>query len=93
MAKAALIGMTRALAHEGAPLGILVNALAPGPVASELTAELGPEWAARTGAKLPLGRIGQPEEIAAAALLLAASPDGDFFVGATLSPNGGDVMH
>jgi 3-oxoacyl-[acyl-carrier protein] reductase len=93
MAKAALIGMTRALAQEGAPLGILVNAVAPGPVASELTAELGPEWAARTGAKLPLGRIGQPEEIAAAALLLATSPDGDFFVGATLSPNGGDVMH
>jgi 3-oxoacyl-[acyl-carrier protein] reductase len=93
MAKAALIGMTRALAHEGAPLGILVNAIAPGPVASALTAQLGPDWAARTGAKLPLGRIGQPEEIAAAALLLASSPGGDFFVGATLSPNGGDVMH
>jgi 3-oxoacyl-[acyl-carrier protein] reductase len=93
MAKAALIGFTRALAHEGAPLGILVNAIAPGPVVSELTAQLGEGWAERTGAKLPLGRVGQPEEIAAAALLLASSPGGDFFVGATLSPNGGDVMH
>jgi 3-oxoacyl-[acyl-carrier protein] reductase len=92
-AKAALIGFTRALAYEGAPLGILVNAIAPGPVVSDLTAQLGPDWAARTGAKLPLGRVGQPEEIAAAALLLASSPGGDFFVGATLSPNGGDIMH
>ncbi len=92
-AKAALIGFTRALAHEGAPKGILVNAIAPGPVATDLTAQLGEDWAARTGAKLPIGRIGQPEEIAAAALLLASSPGGDFFVGATLSPNGGDIMH
>lgn len=92
-AKAALVGMTRALAREGAPKGILVNAIAPGPVASDLTAQLGPDWAARTGATLPIGRIGQPEEIAGAALLLASSPGGDFFVGATISPNGGDLMH
>jgi len=92
-AKAALVGMTRALAREGAPKGILVNAIAPGPVVSELTAQLGPDWATRTGAALPIGRVGQPGEIAAAALLLASSPGGDFFVGATLSPNGGDVMH
>jgi 3-oxoacyl-[acyl-carrier protein] reductase len=93
MAKAALVGMTRALAREGAPKGILVNAVAPGPVETDLTAELGPDWPGQTGATLPLGRVGQPEEIAAAALLLASSPGGDFFVGATLSPNGGDVMH
>ena len=92
-AKAALVGMTRALAREGAPKGILVNAIAPGPVETDLTAQLGPDWAERTGAGLPLGRVGQPEEIAATALLLASSPGGDFFVGATLSPNGGDVMH
>jgi 3-oxoacyl-[acyl-carrier protein] reductase len=92
-AKAALVGMTRALAREGAPKGILVNAIAPGPVETDLTAQLGPDWAERIGAGLPLGRVGRPEEIAAAALLLASSPGGDFFVGATLSPNGGDVMH
>ena len=93
MAKAALVGMTRALAREGAPLGILVNAIAPGPVETALTAPLGAAWAERTGEGLPLGRIGRPEEVAAAAVLLASSPGGDFFVGATLSPNGGDVMH
>ena len=92
-AKAALVGMTRALAREGAPKGILVNAVAPGPVETDMTAQLGEGWAERTGAALPIGRVGQPEEIAAAALLLASSPGGDFFVGATLSPNGGDVMH
>lgn len=93
MAKAALVGMTRALAREGAPKGILVNAVAPGPVATDLTAQNGPDWAARTGAALPIGRVGRVEEIAAAALLLASSPGGDFFVGATISPNGGDLMH
>lgn len=92
-AKAALIGFTRALAHEGAPRGILVNAIAPGPVATDLTAQLGEGWADRMAERLPIGRVGQPEEIAAAALLLASSPGGDFFVGATLSPNGGDIMH
>lgn len=92
-AKAALIGFVRSLAREGAPRGILVNAIAPGPVATDLTAQLGADWAGRVGATLPIGRIGQPEEIAAAALLLASSPGGDFFVGATISPNGGDVMH
>jgi 3-oxoacyl-[acyl-carrier protein] reductase len=93
MAKAALVGMVRALAREGAPKGILVNAIAPGPVATDLTAQLGPDWPARIGATLPIGRVGRVEEIAAAALLLASSPGGDFFVGATISPNGGDVMH
>ena len=92
-AKAALVGFTRALAREGAPRGILVNAIAPGPVMTDLTAQLGAEWAARTGASLPAGRVGRPEEIAASALLLASSPGGDFFVGATISPNGGDLMH
>jgi 3-oxoacyl-[acyl-carrier protein] reductase len=92
-AKAALIGMTRALAREGAPKGILVNAVAPGPVETDLTAQLGADWSERIGATLPIGRVGQPEEIAAAALLLASSPGGDFFVGATISPNGGDLMH
>jgi 3-oxoacyl-[acyl-carrier protein] reductase len=93
MAKAALVGMTRALAREGAPKGILVNAIAPGPVATDLTMQLGPEWPDRIGATLPIGRVGRPEEIAGAALLLASSPGGDFFVGAMISPNGGDLMH
>jgi 3-oxoacyl-[acyl-carrier protein] reductase len=91
-AKAGVVGFTRALAREGAPKGILVNAIAPGPVATDLTAQLGPDWAERIGATLPQGRVGQPPEIAATALLLAG-PGGSFYCGATLSPNGGDVMH
>jgi 3-oxoacyl-[acyl-carrier protein] reductase len=91
-AKAAIAGMTRALAWEGAPLGIRVNAIAPGPIETDLVAQNTSEWRAAFLARLPAGRFGQPEEIAATALLLAG-PQGGFYVGATLSPNGGDVMH
>ena len=91
-AKAGIIGLTRALAHEAGPLGVLVNAIAPGPVETDLTRQRGPEWKARIAASLPLGRLGHPEEIAATAILLAG-PGGGFYAGACLSPNGGDVMH
>ena len=91
-AKAALLGFTRALALEAAPKGILVNAIAPGPVDTDLTRARGPEWRRAIEASLPAGRLGHPEEIAATALLLAG-PGGAFYVGACLSPNGGDVMH
>ena len=91
-AKAGIIGFTRALAHEAGPFGVLVNAIAPGPVETDLTRQRGPEWKARIAASLPLGRLGHPEEIAATAMLLAG-PGGSFYAGACLSPNGGDVMH
>ena len=91
-AKAGIIGFTRALAHEAGPKGVLVNAIAPGPIETDLTRSRGPEWKARISASLPLGRLGQPEEIAATALLLAG-PGGSYYAGACLSPNGGDVMH
>jgi len=90
--KAGIIGFTRALAHEASPLGVLVNAIAPGPVETDLTRSRGAEWKARIEASLPIRRLGQPEEIAATALLLAG-PGGSFYAGACLSPNGGDVMH
>jgi 3-oxoacyl-[acyl-carrier protein] reductase len=90
-AKAGLIGFTRALAHEAAAFGVLVNAIAPGPVDTDLMAFLSEEWKAAKRRQLPLGRFGRPEEIAPTAVLLA-SDDGAFFVGQTLSPNGGDVM-
>ena len=92
MAKAAIIGFTRALAREAAPRGVLVNAVAPGPVTTELTAARGPEWSAAIAAALPVRRMGTPEDIAATILLLAG-PGGAFYAGACLSPNGGDVMH
>ena len=69
-----------------------VNAIAPGPIDTDLVRRNSPEWRAAFEARLPAGRFGTPEEIAATALLLAG-PQGGFYVGATLSPNGGDVMH
>jgi 3-oxoacyl-[acyl-carrier protein] reductase len=91
-AKAAIVGFTRALAHAAAPLGVRVNAIAPGPVDTDLLRQRGDAFLAQFAAVLPARRIGTPEEIAATALLLAG-PHGGFYVGACLSPNGGDVMH
>lgn len=91
-AKAAIIGFTRALAWEAAPRGIRVNAIAPGPVDTDLVRQNSPQWRAAFEARLPVGRFGTVDEIAATALLLAG-PQGGFYCGATLSPNGGDVMH
>lgn len=91
-AKAAIIGFTRALAWEATPKGVRVNAIAPGPIDTDLTATMAPEDRQAFIDALPAGRFGRPEEIAATALLLAG-PDGGFYVGACLSPNGGDVMH
>jgi len=91
-AKAAIMGFTRALAWEATPKGVLVNAIAPGPIVTDLTATMTPEDRQAFIDALPIGRFGRPEEIAATALLLAG-PDGGFYVGATLSPNGGDVMY
>jgi 3-oxoacyl-[acyl-carrier protein] reductase len=91
-AKAAIIGFTRALACEAAPKGVRVNAVAPGPIVTDLTATMAPADRQAFIDALPVHRFGRPEEIAATALLLAG-PDGGFYVGATLSPNGGDVMY
>jgi 3-oxoacyl-[acyl-carrier protein] reductase len=91
-AKAAIMGFTRALAWEATPKGVRVNAIAPGPIVTDLTATMAPEDRQAFIDALPIGRFGRPEEIAATALLLAG-PDGGFYVGATLSPNGGDVMY
>jgi 3-oxoacyl-[acyl-carrier protein] reductase len=91
-AKAAIMGFTRALAWEATPKGVRVNAIAPGPIVTDLTATMAPQDRQDFIDALPVGRFGRPEEIAATALLLAG-PDGGFYVGATLSPNGGDVMY
>jgi len=91
-AKAGIAGFTRALAWEAAPRGIRVNAIAPGPIDTDLVRQNPLEFLEAFKARLPAGRFGTPEEIAATALLLAG-PHGGFYVGATLSPNGGDVMY
>ena len=91
-AKAGIAGFTRALAWEAAPRGIRVNAIAPGPIDTDLVRRRPLEWQEAFKARLPAGRFGTAAEIAATALLLAG-PHGGYYVGATLSPNGGDVMH
>ncbi|GAA1864898.1 SDR family NAD(P)-dependent oxidoreductase [Pseudonocardia ailaonensis] len=89
--KAGVVGLTRALALEAAPFGVLVNGIAPGPVDTALLNGHSDGWLRDKKASLPLGRVGQVEEIAPTALLLA-SEAGSNYVGQTLSPNGGDVL-
>ena len=88
--KAAILGMTRTLAREYASRGITVNAVAPGFIETDMTSEL-PE-AAKAGIidQTPLGRIGRPEEVAAAVVFLA-SEEASYITGQVVRVNGG--MH
>lgn len=90
-AKAAMIGMTKSLAREVSSRGVRVNAVAPGPINTPLVMELSHEWRERKKSELPLGRFGEPEEVAATVAFLA-SGEASLFVGQTLGPNSGDVM-
>lgn len=90
-AKAAVIGFTKSLAREVSTRGVRANVVAPGPINTELARSLSPDWKAAKLASLPLGRYGEPEEVAATVLFLA-SPAASLFVGQTLGPNSGDVM-
>jgi 3-oxoacyl-[acyl-carrier protein] reductase len=89
--KAGVIGLTKALAREVSGQGVQVNAIAPGPILTEMMAQETEEWAARKLAELPMGRFGQAHEVAPTAVFLA-SDDSSYYVGQTLCPNGGDVM-
>ncbi|MCS7260274.1 MAG: SDR family oxidoreductase [Anaerolineae bacterium] len=86
--KAGLIGLTKALAHRLAPYGVTVNCIAPGTTATEMTAAWPREDLERAWARIPLGRLAQPDEIAAAVCYLA-SDQAAFITGATLDINGG----
>jgi 3-oxoacyl-[acyl-carrier protein] reductase len=90
-AKAAIIGMTKALAREVSAQGVRVNAVAPGPINTPLVMALSDDWRKAKAAQLPLERFGEPEEIAGVVSFLA-SPDATLFVGQTLGANSGDVM-
>lgn len=90
-AKAAIIGMTKSIAREMSTRGVRINALAPGPINTPLVMALSEDWRRRKAAELPLGRFGEPEEVAATVAFLA-SPEASLFVGQTLGPNSGDVM-
>jgi 3-oxoacyl-[acyl-carrier protein] reductase len=90
-AKAAIIGLTKSLAREVSKQGVRVNAVAPGPINTPLVRTLSEEWRRAKVADLPLGRFGEPDEVAATVAFLA-SPQASLFVGQTLGPNSGDVM-
>jgi 3-oxoacyl-[acyl-carrier protein] reductase len=90
-AKAGIIGLTKALAREVSARGIRVNAVAPGPINTELVLGLSEEWRNAKRAELPLGRFGEPEDVAETVAFLA-SPAARIYVGQTLGPNSGDVM-
>jgi NAD(P)-dependent dehydrogenase (short-subunit alcohol dehydrogenase family) len=89
--KAGVIGLTKALAREVAGSGVLVNAIAPGPIETPLLDGETEEWRAAKLAELPMGRFGTVAEVTPTAVLLA-SQDGAYYAGQTLGPNGGDVM-
>ena len=90
-AKAGLIGLTKALAQEVASRGITVNLVAPGFIATAMTDVLSDAHKSDLAAKIPLGRLGTPADIAAAVVYLAAEESG-WVTGATLHINGGMAM-
>jgi acetoacetyl-CoA reductase len=89
-AKSGIHGFTKALAQEGAAKGITVNAIAPGYIDTPLLDDLSEMLLQATVMQTPIGRLGTAKEIAALALFLATD-EAAFFVGATVSPNGGYV--
>jgi 3-oxoacyl-[acyl-carrier protein] reductase len=90
-AKAAIIGLTKSLAREFGQSGIRINAIAPGPINTDLVLGLSKEWRDAKAAQLPLGHFGEPSDVAASVAFLA-SDDARIYVGQTLGPNSGDVM-
>ena len=89
--KSALIGFTKSIARELASRGITVNALAPGFIETDMTAVLKPETKTELLKQIPLNCLGQPEDIAQAALFLA-SPAARYITGQVLTVDGGMVM-
>lgn len=90
-AKAGTAGLTRSLAREIGSRAITVNCVAPGFIDTDMTRALSEEQRRALLAQIPLGRLGRPEDVAAAVLYLA-SPDAAYVTGATLHVNGGMYM-
>ena len=90
-AKAGIIGLTKSLAREVSAQGVRVNAVAPGPINTELVLGLSKEWRDVKASELPLGRFGEPAEVAETVAFLV-SDGATLYVGQTLGPNSGDVM-
>jgi acetoacetyl-CoA reductase len=91
-AKAGDIGFTRALAQEGARAGVTVNAVCPGYIGTEMVLAIDEKvLAEKIIPQIPVGRLGEPEEIARCVVFLAAD-DAGFLTGSTISPNGGQFF-
>ena len=90
-AKAGLIGLTKSLAIEMAPRNITVNAVAPGFIDTAMTDVLNPDQRATVLNRIPMGRIGEPEEVSAAVKFLA-SDEASYITGHVLGVNGGMYM-
>ena len=91
-AKSGIHGFTKALAQEGAKLGVTVNAIAPGYIDTDMVAAVPGDVLEKIVAKIPVGRLGQAHEIARGVAFLC-SEDGGFVTGSTLSINGGQHMY
>ena len=91
-AKSGIHGFTKALAQEGAPKGITVNAIAPGYIDTDMVAAVPPDVLDKIKARIPVGRLGQASEIARGVLFLVAD-DAGFVTGSTVSINGGQHMY
>ncbi len=91
-AKSGIHGFTKALAQEGAGKGITVNAIAPGYIDTDMVRAVPENVLEKIVSKIPVGRLGQPGEIARGVVFLA-SEDAGFITGSTLSINGGQHMY
>ena len=91
-AKSGIHGFTKALAQEGAAAGVTVNAIAPGYIATSMVEAVPERVLEKIIARIPVGRLGKPEEIARAVAFLV-SEDAGFITGSTLSINGGQHMY
>ena len=89
--KAGDVGFTRALAQEGARNGITVNAVAPGYIATDMVMKVPEKVREQIVAQIPVGRLGEADEIARCVVFLA-SDDAGFITGSTLSANGGQFF-
>lgn len=90
-AKAGIIGFTKAIAREGARRGITANAIAPGFIETEMTANIPEAKRAELAGQIPVGHLGAPEDIAAAVAFLA-SDEASYITGQVLAVNGGLYM-
>ncbi|MBM3600585.1 MAG: SDR family oxidoreductase [Alphaproteobacteria bacterium] len=90
-AKAGMIAMTKSIAQENASLGITANCIAPGFIDTDMTRAMRPDILVAEAAKIPVGRKGTPDDIAAAVVFLSSAA-ASFITGQVLSVNGGQLM-